>query len=61
MKFNLENKQLIKSCKPILERIYKKNKRKYIDLFFYEKDVEFDLDFIGPFIIDLLVERLLVL
>lgn len=37
--FNLENKKLIRSCSPILEKIYRERKRAYIDLFFYEKDI----------------------
>ena len=40
-RFNLKNKEKIKSCKPILKEIYSKHKKKYIDLFFYEKDVNF--------------------
>ena len=38
----LQDKKLIKSCKPILEELYKKHKKTYIDLFFHEKDIEFN-------------------
>jgi len=58
VKFDLQNKQLIKSCKPILERIFRKNKRKYIDLFFYEKDVEFNGDNIDPLISSGIIKRI---
>lgn len=40
--FSLDNKTLIKSCKPILEKLYNERKKIYIDLFFYEKDIHFD-------------------
>src|SRR3989338_9266222 len=48
--FNLKDKELIKSCKPILQNLYKKHKRKYIDLFFYEKDMIFKDTDIKPLI-----------
>lgn len=37
--FDLKNKTLIRLCKPILQELYGKHKKKYIDLFFYEKDI----------------------
>lgn len=40
--FDLKNKELIRSCKPVLQAIYQKSKKKYIELFFHEKDVELD-------------------
>lgn len=40
--FNLENKTVIKECKPTLETLYSKYKRVYTDLFFHEKDVDFN-------------------
>ena len=40
-KFSLKDKELIKSCKPILQKLYNKHKKGYIDLFFYEKDLTF--------------------
>ncbi|MBI2007351.1 MAG: methyltransferase [Candidatus Blackburnbacteria bacterium] len=50
MKFNLNNKKLIKSCKPILQELYTKHKRKYIDFFFYEKDIKFDKFNLNPLV-----------
>ncbi|MBI4163448.1 MAG: methyltransferase domain-containing protein [Candidatus Aenigmarchaeota archaeon] len=50
MKFNLEDKELIRSCRPILDRLYKDHKKKYIDLFFYEKDILFTKFDITPLI-----------
>jgi len=41
MKFDLEDKELIRSCRPVLDRLYKEHKKKYVDLFFYEKDILF--------------------
>ena len=40
-KFSLKDKELIKSCKPILQKLYNKHKKEYIDLFFYEKNLTF--------------------
>ncbi len=40
--FNLKNKQLIKSCKLTLSKLYRENKRIYIELFFHEKDIIFE-------------------
>ncbi len=37
--FELNNKKIIKSCKPILEELFLKYKKKYIELFFQEKDI----------------------
>lgn len=48
--FDLKDKELIKSCNPILQRLYREYKRKYIDLFFYEKDVNFDKFNLEPLI-----------
>lgn len=50
MKFDLTNKKVIKSCKPILHELYAKHKKKYIDLFFYEKDVGFNTLDLNPLI-----------
>jgi len=36
------SKKVIKSCKPVLEQLYRKSKRIYIEIFFHEKDVEID-------------------
>ncbi len=47
LSFNLTDKHLIKSCKHILDRLYREHKKTYINLFFYEKDIifnEFDLN-----------------
>jgi len=38
--FNLNNKELIKSCKPALKELFQKSKKKYIELFLQEKDTE---------------------
>lgn len=37
--FNLKNKQCIKACKPILHYLFTKQKKHYIDLFFYQKQI----------------------
>lgn len=50
MKFNLDNKKLIKSCKPILRKLYINFTRQYIDLFFYEKGVEFNKFALSPLV-----------
>lgn len=36
----MENRPLIKLCKTVLNRFFEEHKRTYIDLFFYEKDIE---------------------
>ena len=41
-RFDLRKKEKIKACKPILERLYKNHKKKYIELFFHEKDMVFE-------------------
>ncbi len=40
--FDLKNRELIKSCKPILKKMFKEHKKTYIDLFFHENGVYFD-------------------
>ncbi|PIZ66321.1 hypothetical protein COY14_00570 [Candidatus Roizmanbacteria bacterium CG_4_10_14_0_2_um_filter_36_9] len=50
MEFNLTNKKLIKSCKPILHELYVNFTRKYIDLFFYEKDIGFNKLDLSPLV-----------
>lgn len=40
--FNLENKEAIRDCLPVLTEFFSKYKEIYINLFFQEKDVEFD-------------------
>jgi len=50
MEFNLNNKKLIKSCKPILHELYVNFTRKYIDLFFYEKDIGFNKLDLSPLV-----------
>lgn len=50
MEFNLNNKKLIKSCKPILRELYVNNKKRYIDLFFYEKDIGFNKFDLNPLV-----------
>lgn len=45
--FNLKNKRLIKSCKPVLFRFFTKHTRKYVDLFFHQEKINIkslDLD-----------------
>ena len=44
------NKTLIKSCKPLLSKLYSKYRKKYIDLFFYEKDLKFDRFDLSPLV-----------
>lgn len=46
--FQLKDKKLIKSCLPILSRLYQDYKKTYIDIFFYEKDVEFNKFDLNP-------------
>ncbi len=50
MQFDIENKDLIRSCKPILEELYKKYRRKYIELFFHEKDIAFNKFDLSPLV-----------
>ncbi|MFA5126896.1 MAG: HemK2/MTQ2 family protein methyltransferase [Patescibacteria group bacterium] len=50
MKLDLSNKTLIKSCKPILHDLYTNHKKKYIDLFFYEKDIRLSESTFSPLI-----------
>lgn len=50
MKFNLQNKELIKSCNPVLHELYTKHRKKYIDIFFYEKDIEFGAVDLSPLV-----------
>jgi release factor glutamine methyltransferase len=38
----LVSKKVIRSCRQVLEELYRKSKRKYIEIFFHEKDVEID-------------------
>ena len=40
--FDLVNKNLVKSCYPVLENLWEKDKDLYIELFFQEKDVKLD-------------------
>lgn len=48
--FDLKNKAQIKLCRVLLAKLYTKNRRKYIDLFFYEKDVEFSEFDLSPLV-----------
>lgn len=50
MLFDINNKQLIKSCRPILHKLYKEHKRTYIRLFFFEEDVRFNEFDLSPLI-----------
>ncbi len=50
MEFNLNNKKLIKSCKPILHELHVNYKKKYIDLFFYEKAIGFNKLDLSPLV-----------
>lgn len=47
---NINDKTLIKSCRPLLEKLYSKYRKKYIDLFFYERDLKFDKIDLSPLI-----------
>lgn len=46
----LKDEKLIKSCKPALKELYKNHRKKYIDLFFYEKDIKFDKFDLSPLV-----------
>ena len=47
---NLNNKRLIKSCKPLLSKLYSEYRKRYLDLFFYEKDLQFNKLDLSPLI-----------
>ncbi|MEK6616398.1 MAG: methyltransferase, partial [Bacteroidota bacterium] len=48
--FNLRNKSTIRECKPILQELYNKHRKEYINLFFYEKDICFNIFSLEPLI-----------
>ncbi len=50
MKFNLENKKLIRSCRPVIDKLFRQYRRDYINLFFHEKDILFDKFDLSPLI-----------
>ncbi|RMG76801.1 MAG: methyltransferase domain-containing protein [Bacteroidetes bacterium] len=47
---NINKKTVIKSCRPLLEKLYSKHRKKYIDLFFYERDLKFNKMDLSPLI-----------
>lgn len=48
--FDLMDKAAIRECKPILQELYRKHRKKYIDLFFYEKGISFDRYSLKPLV-----------
>lgn len=46
----IRDKITITECKPILQRLYRKHRKKFIDLFFYEKDICFDKFSLEPLV-----------
>lgn len=55
--FELKNKKAIRACLPILKNLFREHKETYINLFFQEKDINFDKLDLTPLLETGLIKR----